>query len=153
MEILSPLFTIIYVIINIIKMISKDKLFDLIGISSNENNSSEVEYNIDFLKSKMFTKLIEGSDYLKDTLKKSLVKSNSRTDDLAECLVFNRAVEYIETININELQNSPEFTRLFRDQFIKSLQKAIKYFEVDEKYEICAFLFNIEKTLKNIKNT
>lgn len=130
-------------------MINKNKLFGLIDISSDESNSSEVEYNINFLKVKMFIKLIEESDYLKDSLKKVINKDNNRTDKLTEYLVFNRAVEYIECINIDDLQNSPEFTEVIKYQFIESLQKTIKYFEIDEKYETCAFLFNIEKFLKN----
>ena len=134
-------------------MINKDKLFGLIGVSSDEANSSEVEYNIDFLKVKMFIKLIEESDYLKDSLKKTINKDNNRIDELAECLVFNRAVEYIEYINVDELRKSSQFTEIIKYQFIKSLQKAIKYFKIDEKYEICAFLFNIEKSLTNIKDT
>ena len=132
-------------------MINKNKLFSLIGVGelSDINNSSEIEYNLDFLKTKMFIKLIEESDYLKDSMKKAIKQNDNRTDELAEYLVFNRAVEYIESINIDELQDLPEFTELIKQQFIKSLQKTIKYFEINEKYEICAFLFNIEKSLKN----
>ena len=132
-------------------MINKNKLFSLIGVGelSDINNSSEIEYNLDFLKTKMFIKLIEESDYLKDSMKKAIKQNDNRTDELAEYLVFNRAVEYIESININELQDLPEFTELIKIQFVKSLQKTIKYFEINEKYEICAFLFNIEKSLKN----
>ena len=132
-------------------MIEKNKLFELINPSHSENDSTEVKYNIDYLKVKMFTKLIEESDYLKDSLKRVLVENNDESDYLAEYLIFNRAVEYIETINIDNLIKFPEFIDGFIVPFIKSLHKAINYFEGNEQYEICAFLFNIEKILKTIK--
>ena len=128
---------------------NKNKLFKLLDETSSEKNSIiSSEFNMDLIKVKMFIKLIGESDYLKDSMKKMINNDSNRIDKLAEELVFNRAVEYIEIIDIDSLLNSPEFTEGISSQFIKYLQKSIKYFEIEEKYEICAFLFNIEKLLR-----
>lgn len=133
-------------------MINKNKLFDLFGLSTDQESLLEkTEYNIDFLKIKMFIKLVEGSDTFKSSMKKINQDISDRYDGLSDNLIFIRALFYVETIDVDNLQSIPELTELLKRQFIKSLQKSIKYFEGAEQYEVCAFLFNIEKTLKDLK--
>lgn len=134
-------------------MINKNKLFDLLGVSFNQEDLSESlteNYNMDFLKIKMYIKLIESIKEFKSSINK-MNGSDDKFDELAENLIFNKALFYIETVNADNIVNINDLTSLFIKRFTRSLQISIKYFEKKEQYEICAFLFNIEKTLKDIK--
>ena len=136
-------------------MIKKDKLFGLLGPSPDEEDNSfdlNSEYNIDFLKIKMFVKLVEGADEFKKNLNK-LNDLNSSMDSLSDNLIFTKSLFYIEEINVDNLHQIPELNDLMILKFTKALQKSIQYFEENEQYEVCVVLFNIEKTLRDIKKS
>ena len=136
-------------------MIERNKLFDLLGISSSEEDVFDInsEYNVDFLKIKMFIKLIEGADEFKKNIKKLNDTGSLSMDDLSDNLIFAKSFFYVEGIDVDNLSRIPELDNLVKVKFIKSLQKSIKHFEKSEQYEVCAVLFNIEKTLKDLKQT
>lgn len=132
-------------------MINKNKLFDLIGLSNvkePESDSQESEYNIDFLKIKMFTKLVEN----RKEFKKNINKNNLEiTDELINDIIFNRAFDYLESVHIDKLNDIAELDDLDKKRFIKTIQQSIKYFEQLEKYEKCATLFKVEKEISSVK--
>lgn len=133
---------------------NKRKLFDLVGLSIDSepiSQSQEPEYNIDFLKIKMFTKLIES----RKEFKKNINKTNNLevSEDLINNIIFNRALFYIETLEVAKLNNIEELNLEHKKRFIQTLQQSIKYFEQLEQYENCAFLFNIEKEISSIRKS
>jgi len=131
---------------------NKRKLFDLVGLSPNpEPVSQEAEYNIDFVKIKMFTKLIES----RKEFKRNLNKTNNLevSEDLINNIIFNRALFYIETLEIDKLNNIEELKSEHKKRFISTIQQSIKYFEQLEQYENCAFLFKIEKMISSIRKS
>jgi len=100
----------------------------------------------------MFVKLVEGADEFKKNLNK-LNDLNSSMDSLSDNLIFTKSLFYIEEINVDNLHQIPELNDLMILKFTKALQKSIQYFEENEQYEVCVVLFNIEKTLRDIKKS
>jgi len=131
---------------------NKRKLFDLVGLSPNpEPVSQEAEYNIDFVKIKMFTKLIES----RKEFKRNLNKTNNLevSEDLINNIIFNRALFYIETLEVDKLNNIEDLKSEHKKRFISTIQQSIKYFEQLEQYENCAFLFKIEKMISSTRKS
>ena len=133
---------------------NKRKLFDLVGLSIDPEPISqpqESEYNIDFIKIKMFTKLIEN----RKEFKRNLNKTNNLdiSEDLINEIIFNKALSYIENIELDKLNYIEELKLEHKKRFISTLQQSIKYFEQLEQYENCAFLFNIEKEISSIRKS
>ncbi len=130
-------------------MINKQKIFDLLDLSFNRQTKSLPEapqYNIDFLKIKMFVKLIEGKAEFGNKISKSIGYENK---ELCDNMIFSRAFYYIETLKTENIILIAELNNIKnRKEFIYTLDQAIKYFEKYEEYEKCAFLFRILTVLK-----
>ena len=99
----------------------------------------------------MFTKLIES----RKEFKRNLNKTNNLevSEDLINNIIFNRALFYIETLEIDKLNNIEELKSEHKKRFISTIQQSIKYFEQLEQYENCAFLFKIEKMISSIRKS
>lgn len=141
----------------------KNKLFEILGLSADKENLSKnenkneneipTEYNIGFIRIKMFTKMIEGiSEFKKNIKRKNGFESTYSYDELANSVIFNRSISFIETISAQDLQFIPELDYNNAQKFKKALQVTIKYYEQLEEYELCAFLFSLEKALTELKN-
>lgn len=133
---------------------NKRKLFDLVGLSIDPEPISqpqEPEYNIDFIKIKMFTKLIESRKEFKKNINKN--QNLEVSEDLIDNIIFNRALFYIETLEVDKLNKIEELKSEYKKRFVQTIQQSIKHFEQLEQYENCAFLFNIEKEISSIRKS
>ncbi len=142
-------------------MINKDKIFNLFNntpvVNEEVQNRPFIEDFISspFAKIGMFTKLVLNHHIFHEKLRKFLQTEEStysieNTREAADYTVYNRAWEYIEQIN---LENQKDFNALIEFNpmvFNKALKSSINYFEMQEQYEKCAHLHNIQQIVKEI---
>lgn len=136
----------------------KNKLFDILGLSIDKKDISQKqkeidsEYDIRFIRIKMFTKLIESvSEFKKNIKRKEGFEDSYSYNKLADSVIFSRSISFIETISAQDIQFISELDNSNIQKFKKALQVTIKYYEQLEEYELCAFLFNLEKALTDLK--
>ncbi len=142
-------------------MINKDKIFNLFNNTPTVNEEVKKRPFIEdfisspFAKIGMFTKLVLNHHVFHEKLRKFLQTEEStysieNTREAADYTVYNRAWEYIEQIN---LENQKDFNALIEFNpmvFNKALKSSINYFEMQEQYEKCAHLHNIQQIVKEI---
>ena len=141
-------------------MIDKNKLFSLFGNTDENKGEILVEANSElletpFIKIGMFTKLIVNHWVFHEKLKQFLSKEQpdynvEETKAASEFTVFNRAWTYIKNIDIDNEDHLQAIINMEKKVFYTSLQSAIEYFQIEEEYEKCAHLFNIQKLVKEI---
>ena len=72
------------------------------------------------------------------------------TKEASEFTVFNRAWTYIKNIDIDNEDHLQAIINMEKKVFYTSLQSAIEYFQIEEEYEKCAHLFNIQEVVRKI---
>ena len=141
-------------------MIDKNRIFQLFDDNGNEIRIANAKDINDFLsgpyaKIGMFTKLIQNHKVFHLKLEKFLKKEQPNynvegTKEASEFTVFNRAWTYIKNIDIDNEDHLQARINMEKKVFYTSLQSAIEYFQIEEEYEKCAHLFNIQKLVKEI---
>lgn len=136
-------------------MLSKEKIFSLF------ENTDEKSVNIyeDFMdnpyaKIGMFNKIIQNNRVFLQNLKHSLDKIKREFDEknleiYSRFVVFNRAFFYINQIDVENILHIDALKCYNQDMLSTNLDLAILYFETNEEYEKCAYLFKIKTLVKN----
>jgi len=132
-----------------------EKLF---GSFDEENDPEESLKWIEDLKNTpsykigMFKKLIQNAS-LDGVITKVVGKveglSEEEVSNIGEWITFNSAWSYIEECNLEEEMWIDSIKIMGDEYFLVSLQLGIKFFELIEDYEKCAFLKKIEVFFKN----
>ena len=139
---------------------NKDKIFGLFEDSS-DGEVLKVKKIIPvnkgpYYKLGMFTKLILNHFVFHNKLEKFLQKEEpsynvESTKEASEFVVFNRAWNYINKIDINKKEHIFAILDFNPHLLSSALESALIYFEGLEEYEKCAHLFKIQKVLKESK--
>ena len=136
-------------------MISKEKIFNLF-----DNSNSTIDIHEDFMDSPyakigMFNKIITNNKIFFQKLKFSLDKIKKEYNEenieiYTQFVTFNRAFFYINQIDIENILHVDALKCYDQDKLSNNLDLSLLYFEVNEEYEKCAYLFKIKTFIKSL---
>jgi hypothetical protein len=136
-------------------MISKEKIFNLF-----DNSNSTIDIHEDFMDSPyakigMFNKIITNNKIFFQKLKFSLDKIKKEYNEenieiYTQFVTFNRAFFYINQIDIENILHVDALKCYDQDKLSNNLDLSLLYFEANEEYEKCAYLFKIKTFIKSL---
>jgi hypothetical protein len=136
-------------------MISKEKIFNLF-----DNSNSNIDIHEDFMDSPyakigMFNKIITNNKIFFQKLKFSLDKIKKEYNEenieiYTQFVTFNRAFFYINQIDIENILHVDALKCYDQDKLSNNLDLSLLYFEANEEYEKCAYLFKIKTFIKSL---
>jgi hypothetical protein len=136
-------------------MISKEKIFNLFN-----NSNSNIDIHKDFMDSPyakigMFNKIITNNKIFFQKLKFSLDKIKKEYNEenieiYTQFVTFNRAFFYINQIDIENILHVDALKCYDQDKLSNNLDLSLLYFEANEEYEKCAYLFKIKTFIKSL---
>jgi hypothetical protein len=136
-------------------MISKEKIFNLF-----DNSNSNIDIREDFMDSPyakigMFNKIITNNKIFFQKLKFSLDKIKKEYNEenieiYTQFVTFNRAFFYINQIDIENILHVDALKCYDQDKLSNNLDLSLLYFEANEEYEKCAYLFKIKTFIKSL---
>jgi hypothetical protein len=136
-------------------MISKEKIFNLF-----DNSNGVIDIHEDFMDSPyakigMFNKIITNNKIFFQKLKFSLDKIKKEYNEenieiYTQFVTFNRAFFYINQINIENILHVDALKCYDQDKLSNNLDLSLLYFEANEEYEKCAYLFKIKTFIKSL---
>jgi hypothetical protein len=138
-------------------MISKEKIFSLFD-SPNTMDVHEDFMDNPYTKIGMFNKIIINNKIFLQKLKFSLDKvkkvySEESINEYTAFVTFNRAFFYINQVDINNNIHIDALMCYNPEQLIYNLEQSILYFEKNEEYEKCAYLFKIKNFLEEFEKS
>jgi hypothetical protein len=136
-------------------MISKEKIFNLF-----DNSNGIIDIHEDFMDSPyakigMFNKIITNNKIFFQKLKFSLDKIKKEYNEenieiYTQFVTFNRAFFYINQIDIENILHVDALKCYDQDKLSNNLDLSLLYFEANEEYEKCAYLFKIKTFIKSL---
>jgi hypothetical protein len=130
-----------------------NKIFDLFGDKYNEGDKKTInDVLIDFTRlpeynARMFIKSFLNSEVLEKKMNKLLKNINVDESNIAEIsnhLVYNTAWKYLSELDLNQEYDILVIKNIKEKEFDMGLNKSMKYFEMMEEYEKCAFICKIK---------
>jgi hypothetical protein len=130
-----------------------NKIFDLFDDKYNEDDKKTIndvlidftrlpEYNI-----RMFIKSFLNSEVLGKKMNKLLKNANideSNITDISNHLIYNTAWKYLSELDLDQEYDILVIKNVKEQEFDMGLDKSMKYFEMMEEYEKCAFIYKIK---------
>jgi hypothetical protein len=130
-----------------------NKIFDLFDDKYNEDDKKIIndvlidftrlpEYNI-----RMFIKSFLNSEVLGKKMNKLLKNANideSNITDISNHLIYNTAWKYLSELDLDQEYDILVIKNVKEQEFDMGLDKSMKYFEMMEEYEKCAFIYKIK---------
>lgn len=135
-----------------------NKIFDLFNDKYDEDNKKIIndvlidftrlpEYNI-----RMFIKSFLNSGVLEKKMDKLLKNVNidgSDITDISNKLMYNMAWKYLSELDLDQEYDILVIKNIKEKEFDMGLNKSMKYFEMMEEYEKCAFICKIKNFREN----
>lgn len=135
-----------------------NKIFDLFNDKYDEDNKKIIndvlidftrlpEYNI-----RMFIKSFLNSGVLEkkmDKLLKNINIDGSDITDISNKLMYNMAWKYLSELDLDQEYDILVIKNIKEKEFDMGLNKSMKYFEMMEEYEKCAFIYKIKNFREN----
>lgn len=130
-----------------------NKIFDLFDDKYNEDDKKTIndvlidftrlpEYNI-----RMFIKSFLNSEVLGKKMNKLLKNANideSNITDISNHLIYNTVWKYLSELDLDQEYDILVIKNVKEQEFDMGLDKSMKYFEMMEEYEKCAFIYKIK---------
>ena len=130
-----------------------NKIFDLFDDKYNEDDKKIIndvlidftrlpEYNI-----RMFIKSFLNSEVLGKKMNKLLKNANideSNITDISNHLIYNTVWKYLSELDLDQEYDILVIKNVKEQEFDMGLDKSMKYFEMMEEYEKCAFIYKIK---------
>ena len=130
-----------------------NKIFDLFDDKYNEDDKKTInDVLIDFTRlpeynTRMFIKSFLNSEVLGKKMNKLLKNANideSNITDISNHLIYNTAWKYLSELDLDQEYDILVIKNIKEQEFDMGLDKSMKYFEMMEEYEKCAFIYKIK---------
>jgi len=95
----------------------------------------------------MFIKSFLNSEVLGKKMNKLLKNANideSNITDISNHLIYNTAWKYLSELDLDQEYDILVIKNIKEQEFDMGLDKSMKYFEMMEEYEKCAFIYKIK---------